>query len=269
MVEVEPKFGASASRFRRSVRVISGILLLVLVNSISLFYLARLRNIGRSEVCRSNLERVASALTWYYAGHGRFPPPFLINGSRDPTHSWRILLMPYLVNEKPWDFGVDQYRFDEPWDGARNLQFADRCHFSDYSCPKSGGQSHNANYLCLTGGALWPCPQSETTSSGNLWPSPSNGGATPDRGKAILLVDIVGSNVPWTKPVDITLAEFSELIRNGNNGDAIGRRVRRVVAADENNHLYFLDPTTDISEIRKILDFEQNLAKKGTNADAR
>ncbi len=41
------------------------------------------------------------------------------DGTKNFPVSWRVLLLPYIENEKLYD----QYRFDEPWDGPNNNQF--------------------------------------------------------------------------------------------------------------------------------------------------
>ena len=40
------------------------------------------------------------------------------DGSKKFPVSWRVLLLPYIENQKLYD----QYRFDEPWDGPNNIQ---------------------------------------------------------------------------------------------------------------------------------------------------
>ena len=121
-----------------------------------------------------------------------------------------------------------------------------------------GNDSHNTTYLCVEGGALWPSPKT----GGNDWTvpgSPNNlrgGGSLPSRGKAILLAEVVESDIPWTKPEDISLSEIATLLREDPSGDRFRRRIRHVVAIDAAGTPFILDPARDIEEIKTLVESE-------------
>jgi hypothetical protein len=58
----------------------------------------------------------------YYSANGCFPPAYIADKNRRPMHSWRVLLLPYLGENRLYGM----YHFDEPWDGPSNRALADR-----------------------------------------------------------------------------------------------------------------------------------------------
>jgi len=74
----------------------------------------RLNLVGR--FCQLEL-----ALKSYHADYGAFPPPRYQCASEGYTHSWRVLLLPYLDLHEVYE----RYRFDEPWNSPHNTKLAD------------------------------------------------------------------------------------------------------------------------------------------------
>jgi len=168
-------------------------------------------------------------------------------------HSWRSFVVPLL----DWDYGASgiRYKFDEPWDGPYNTEYLDA--YSKYfSCPAYGSSLRKASYLCVVGSPLWPIPKR----IGEDWKNPSSsdnmreGGVLPNSGKALLLAEVVKSDIPWTKPDDISLAEIAKLLREDPSGDRFRRHIRRVVAVDAAKTIFILDPVKDIEEIKTLVE---------------
>lgn len=63
-----------------------------------------------------NLERIATAIRNYAADHGSFPPAMTQDASGRPLHSWRVLILPYLDEEKLYR----RFDLDVPWDSPEN-----------------------------------------------------------------------------------------------------------------------------------------------------
>jgi hypothetical protein len=117
--------------------------------------------------------------------------------------------------------------------------------------------------LCVVGGKLWPLPRIRD----DLWKKPSScsireGGIVPSRGRAILLVDVFESDIPWTMPEDINLSELVSLLREDPTGKLFQRRIRHVVVVDAQSTLHIYKPKRDMEEIRAILDAEYELKKE-------
>ena len=78
----------------------------------------------------------------------------------------------------------------------------------------------------------------------------------PNQGKAILFVEVVESDIPWTKPTDISLSELVSLCREDPGGDLFRRRIRYVVTVDAKGTPFILDPVRDFEEIEKLVESE-------------
>ena len=95
----------------------------------------------------------------------------------------------------------------------------------------------------------------------------------PSHGKAILLVEVVESDIPWTKPDDMTLSEIASLLREDPSGERFRRRIRNVVVIDVEEArkphksieawlalleraIEILDPARDLEEIKMVVDAE-------------
>ena len=253
----EAQSAASTLRLRRFLRLLCSLLLLAVAVAIVLLGMERLRRIARDDRCRMHLHRVSVALALYHGSNDRLPPPYLTDDNGTPMHSWRSLVMFFLVNEKPYDFGVDEYKFSEPWDSPGNTRFRNGHEFYDYLCPNHAKGSRDASYLCVVGSALWPLPKK----TGAYWnvanrPNPTEGGVFPSHGKAILFVELVESDIPWTKPADINLSELVSLLQNDPSGDQLCRCIRHVVAVDATGTSSILDTMRDLEEITKLVESE-------------
>lgn len=78
------------------------------------------REAARGQMCQNNLRQIGSALLQYHADMGCFPPAYLADGSGQPLHSWRVLILPYLDRKDLYD----SYDFNEPWNGPKNILLA-------------------------------------------------------------------------------------------------------------------------------------------------
>ena len=72
----------------------------------------------------NNLKQLALGMQNYEDNNLHLPganAPYLDpkNSSKKFPVSWRVLILPYIENEKLYH----QYRFDEPWDGPNNISF--------------------------------------------------------------------------------------------------------------------------------------------------
>lgn len=66
--------------------------------------------------CKNNLKQIALALHNYHDVYATFPPAVIFDQQGRAAHSWRVLILPYLEEQKLYD----RYRFDEPWNGPNN-----------------------------------------------------------------------------------------------------------------------------------------------------
>ncbi len=74
---------------------------------------------ARRERCEYNLSQLYRATSEYVDAYGAYPPAYTLDSEGKPRHSWRVLLLPYLGEEKLYS----QIRLNEAWDSEWNSQF--------------------------------------------------------------------------------------------------------------------------------------------------
>lgn len=107
------------------------------------------REAGCRQQCLNNLHRIGQAMRLYHDVHGSFPPPYTVDETGKPLHSWRVLILPYLGD----DVLYHRVCLDEPWDSPHNRRFATKMP-TVYRCPSDPPDvSHHdtASYLMITG----------------------------------------------------------------------------------------------------------------------
>jgi hypothetical protein len=151
--------------------------------------------------CRNNLKQIEIALYNYRDDHGTLPPGFTSSGNGKPTHSWRVLLLPYIDQRDLFD----QYDLSEPWNGPNNIRLAEK-RPEIYTC--SHGHipfSSSANYLALL----------DTDASLKLGETEKNGDRTD---KTIWLVENTESEIQWTEPRDLQNSDVNLKTLQGLSG---------------------------------------------------
>ncbi len=132
------------------------------------------------------------AVATYEQANYHFPPAYQLGTDGQTWHSWRILILPYIEQDKLFK----AYRFDEPWNGPNNTQFADQM-------PKTFAFSgaHRAgltttNYLAVVGTeTMWPGAKSRKREE-----------IKDGTDKTILIVENNGLGVHWMEPRDLKFA---------------------------------------------------------------
>lgn len=149
----------------------------------------------RRSQCTQNLRQIGSALRAYHDEWHCFPPAFVADDHGRPTHSWRVLLLPYLGQQDLYD----QYRFDEPWDSPHNLSVADQ-RPSIYHCPSEFGAGRtDTSYLMIVG----PGAFSEGNTPITLDDITDGADCT------IAIMESSECGICWTRPQDLNTGEMS------------------------------------------------------------
>ncbi len=159
---------------------------------------------SRRPQCPSNISAIERALLSYKNTHGCFPPAYIADEQGRPKHSWRVLILPFLVEPK---FYKD-YDFNEPWDGPNNRKLAARVGIPPiFQCPDNRSDDGTTAYLAVVGpNTMWPGQQSRKLED-----------ITDEVSKTIHLVEAPNTGIHWMEPRDLTLDEFCQRFRS--NGD--------------------------------------------------
>lgn len=158
------------------------------------------REAARRAQCTNNLKQIMLAMHCYHDEHKCFPPPYTVDASGKPLHSWRTLLLPYLEQASLYE----RIRLDEPWDSPHNRKLADTI-VPVFCCPSAGDRSPNTSYLVIVGaGALF------------------EGGkqiAVPDvidgLSNTLAVAEVERSATPWMAPIDLDLNRVQCAINGG------------------------------------------------------
>ncbi|MFT5328008.1 MAG: hypothetical protein ACI8P0_005914 [Planctomycetaceae bacterium] len=152
---------------------------------------------ARRSQCYGNLRKLAQATADYVSENRKYPPAFVSNDAGKPLYSWRVLLLPYLGEEKLYR----SFDLSEPWDSPHNLKLLEEIP-PVYVCPDQMEQSQKT---FATAYAAVVAP--DHVFIGDRGVSPMT--ITDSLPSTLLYVEASGANIPWTAPFDVKEASFS------------------------------------------------------------
>ncbi|MFO1007434.1 MAG: M56 family metallopeptidase [Planctomycetaceae bacterium] len=140
---------------------------------------------------KNNLKMIMLAMHNYHAVHNHFPPAVVIDQSSGVPRSWRVELLPLLDQQKLYD----QYMKNEPWDSEANLKVLAQMPvvFKDL---RANSETNNTAVTAAYGKNL------------AFEPGDKEGRKIPDFTDGLSnTISIIGvqTEIPWTKPEDITI----------------------------------------------------------------
>jgi hypothetical protein len=152
------------------------------------------RDAWRRSHCKQNLKEIAMALHNYHDRFGCFPPAYLADAAGKPTHSWRVLILPFLDYGKPI---YDAYSFDESWDGPKNRRLHNQISYA-FKCPSDNSRgSADTSYVAVVGPHVaWPGASSRRLDEFGTADS-------------ILVVEVCNSGIHWMEPRDLDSSTIS------------------------------------------------------------
>jgi len=101
---------------------------------------------SRRATCVDRMRRITLGMLLYERDHQALPPACTVDASGKPLHSWRVLLLPYLGQQKLYD----KIRLDEPWDSEHNRQFHNHA-VPFYQCPSEAMAPFQTAYSVVVG----------------------------------------------------------------------------------------------------------------------
>ena len=191
-----------------SLIVLAAAVLVVIVCAVAMLWpkASSARDAALRAQCSNNLRQIALAMRNYEVANGSFPPAYLPDKHGKPMHSWRVLLLPYLEQQDLHD----RYRFDEPWNSAKNRKITDLA-IGFYQCPgQPAGNGSDTNYVMIAG----PHALSKGAESRKITE------ITDGLANTIMIVEVADSGIPWAEPRDLQFNRLSFKI-NGAKGKEI------------------------------------------------
>jgi hypothetical protein len=149
--------------------------------------------------CMNNLKQIGLALLVYNEVHGTLPPVRECDAAGKPLHSWRVLLLPHLDEDKLFR----QYTRGEAWDGPNNRKLASSGP-SLYRCPsdRENGGKRKTDYVAVVGAdGDWLPHGTEQNERRDLNP--------------VFVVEACDLDIAWMEPRDISLEDLCKPMPDG------------------------------------------------------
>ncbi len=179
-------------------------LIAVIANYTILPAMNQVRSASKSRVCRDQLERIAEAMHAYHQDHGHFPPAYSVDGSGQPLHSWRVLLLPYLGAEEAALY--QRIQINEPWNSPVNSIVASAIP-SVYSCPEDNPIRPDDTSYCVVAGPGFLFHGATASKTSDVKDGLAN---------TIMVVETSKSGIHWMEPRDLTAQQWSLGINSQN-----------------------------------------------------
>ena len=197
------------------------------------------QNIEKAEkTCAANLRQIALAMHSYHDMHNCFPPAYVADEDGRPTHSWRVLLLPYL--DQPTLYAL--YDFEKPWDSPRNLRLAEAMP-KVYRCPGDRGtKPGNTSYVVITGpGTVFDGPNA--TKLRDIADGTSN---------TIMVAECAGSGVNWLEPRDLSTEQITFPVNADERYGIRSNHAGGAFVAFGDGHVSFVEASTEPSAVRAM-----------------
>jgi len=228
-------------KFRVSTRLLRFVIIAIILAGWTIF-IAQARHTANESLCHANLYKLFFALRLYNDANGALPPAHVNGANGSPSHSWRVLILPYLDS-----WGIDgnaihqSYDFSQPWNGPTNVSLPTPVPKSRFACP-CGSEQHTTltSYVVLVG--------PDTLFTGSATVSISE---LPESVDPILVVEITNSDIQWIEPRDLSIdaiarsADANSMRLSGAHGGTL----RYITARGK---LGVLPTGTTIDEIRRL-----------------
>lgn len=151
--------------------------------------------------CVFRLHNIKMALERYRFDNDSYPPACTYDEEGKPMHSWRALILPYLL-------GYDHYKeydYSEPWDGPNNSKLHDKMPYY-FRCPNDYIRGKNCSSFMMV----------------------VDKNADPKREKErrfVLIIETNNIQHNWLEPVDFPIENFDLGMERGNSKDGKLRRL--------------------------------------------
>ena len=158
--------------------------------------------------CSNQVQQIGLAIRIYAQANGCLPPGYTSDPNGRRLHSWRTLILPYLVSDDRYK----EIRFDEPWDSPHNRDILQKMDDASwyYRCFDAAGPEGETSFVMVVGpNTISDGPRSVR------WDDIKDGSSN-----TLMFVEIRNSGIQWAEPRDLDFADMSFRI-NDPNGKGI------------------------------------------------
>jgi hypothetical protein len=152
--------------------------------------------------CANQLRQIAIAMHNYQKDHGHLPPAVVCSKEGRPLYSWRVLLLPYLGQEKLYR----QFNLNERWDSEQNQKLLDKMP-PVLRRPEIDPKDKTRTCFQVFDGPGAAFEAGKTFRVADFTDGTAN---------TILVVE-AGEAVPWTKPADLPFQPQGPLPKLGGH----------------------------------------------------
>lgn len=226
------------------------------------------REAARRMQCQNNEKQLGLAVHSFHDTQGGLPVAYTRDADGKPLHSWRVLLLPYIGEEKLYK----QIRLDEPWDSEHNRQFHGMMP-QVYACPsatRGGINRKDTSYSVVLGGPIEPGEPTDAKefADGKFCKSGMTRGtlSTFKESERTGMIMIVERKTPicWMDPTrEITLEQFTNGI-NATPEGAGSRHTGGCLVAFFDGSVRFLSDGIDSALLKRMAGAPQEVKVGGT-----
>ncbi len=177
--------------------VLGGLLLLCLFVVLLLPSVPAAREAARRMSCGNNMKQVMLAVHNYHDTRHILPSAVGVNENGVET-SWRVLLLPYLENQKLYE----TYDQTQSWNSPANRSIS-LIALTSLACPSNPIQRDDQGRF-YTAYAMLLGPDTSLVKTGGRDFSDITGGTA----NALAVVEACGRNIVWTQPQDVDLSQL-------------------------------------------------------------
>lgn len=156
------------------------------------------REAARRMQCAGNLKNLGLSLQNFHSAKKRFPPAFVADEDGKPIRSWRMLILPCLVENSMYM----NYDLREPWNSPKNQRLSDRW-FDVFQCPSicdvPGQPKNRTDYVAVLGEDTFWRADGKSRKANECTKGLNN---------TIMLIEIYDSDILSIEPRDVKLDDF-------------------------------------------------------------
>ncbi len=191
--------------------------------------------------CESNLFRIGQAMDQYVKDHGNYPPAYVTDDNGKPMYSWRVLLLPYLGEDKLHSM----FDLGKPWDDPVNKRAASRMP-EVYGCPmdRNGLSNDETSYMLITGKTLLFFQEEKRKPTAIADP----------KGSTFLVVEVHNMGIHWAEPIDLDARQMDWAVNvdKGLGSDHHGGGMHALMADGSVHHLGDFVPPEELQAMATI-----------------